>query len=71
MMQMDRVVKLITTDSGSIHLHDEALEIFQRYLCNDVVFVGLWGAKVSDKSFFYEKILTLAEATEQVLLKIM
>lgn len=63
-MQMDKFVTLVSSDSGSIHLHDEAMEVLQRYVGNDVAFVGLWGSKGCDKSHFYEKVLALADVTE-------
>ena len=66
MMQMDKYIPLVTSNSGSIHLHDEALAVFQRYSGNDIAFVGLWGSTNSDKNHFYESIFALAEATDEV-----
>ena len=66
MMQMDKYIPLVTSNSGSIHLHDEALTVFQRYSGNDIAFVGLWGSTNSDKNRFYQSIFALADATDEV-----
>ena len=64
MMQMEKFVTMVSADCGSIHLHDEAMEVLQRYTGNDVAFVGLWGSKTSDKTYFYERVLNLADVGE-------
>lgn len=56
-----KMITLISLNEGSLHFHDEAANVFQRYQNNDIAFVGIWGCQNSDKSFFYDRLLYLAD----------
>lgn len=59
-----QVVTLFSSADGSVHCHDEAVSVLQRYSSNDIAFIGIWGAEDSDKSFFYDRILELCDVRE-------
>lgn len=56
-----RIVTLVSSNEGSLHFHDEAINVLQRYSNNDIAFVGIWGSCNSDKSFFLDRILNLSD----------
>lgn len=56
-----KMITLVSLNEGSLHFHDEAANVFQRYQNNDIAFVGIWGSENSDKSFFYDRLLYLAD----------
>lgn len=58
------MVTLISSQEGSLHFHDEAAHIMQRYPLEDLAFVGIWGSSTSDKSYFYDQILGLCDVEE-------
>lgn len=57
--QSAKLITLTSMVNNSIHFHDEAARILNRYQAHDIAFIGIWGAELSDKTYFYDKILKL------------
>lgn len=54
-----RIIPLLSSSDGTFHFHDDAANVLNRYSHRDIIFIGIWGAYTSDKSYFYDKILNL------------
>ena len=59
-----RIITMFSDADGSIHAHDEAANVLQRYSSNEIAFIGIWGSKYSDKGFFYDRIIDLCDVKE-------
>lgn len=55
---------MFSSADGSIHAHDETATILQRYASNEIAFIGIWGSRDSDKSFFYDRVFELCDVKD-------
>lgn len=55
------IIKLASLVDKKIQVSQQAIGLFKNYRENEIAFVGNYGKIISGKSFWYDKVLDLAD----------